>query len=212
MAVVEDRHAALERHRAGQVQGRWTAAGGLVFEVLARTAVDGGRARLVGRHFNARHLRLVGPMKVDERAACIDRGDDGRDAAFRRGGADGLGGQLRSLLGKGGHLGGREVGCRPCDGDGLVLVGRLPARADRADDLVANLQRDSARQAGGAVERECAEPTVRNLLFHLPARPDEDRRRPRLVDRYPRARDLRARGAAEGNDLAPWIDDCDDDT
>ena len=61
------------------------------------------------------------------------------------------------------------------------------------------------------MQRERAEPSVGDLLFHDAARADEDRRRARLVDRDARARDLRAVRAAELDQLAGGVDDRDHD-
>ena len=82
-------------------------------------------------------------------------------AAPRRLGPDGLGGESRALVRERGELGGGEVGGGARDRDRLVLVRRLAARADRADRLAVDLQRDAARQAAGAVERERAQACVR---------------------------------------------------
>ena len=59
-------------------------AGGLILEVLARPPVDRRGAGLVRRHLDARDLGVRrGGTRYIERAAGVDRGDDGRDAALR---------------------------------------------------------------------------------------------------------------------------------
>ena len=62
---------------------------GLVLEVLARPAVDRRRAGLVGRDVDARDLRGVGAVEVEQLAARVDDGGDGRDTAPLRLGARG---------------------------------------------------------------------------------------------------------------------------
>src|SRR5206468_2670049 len=78
-------------------------------------------------------------------------------------------------------------------------------------DLAVDDERYAAGERGGAVQRERAEPSVRHLLLHDTARPDEDRGGASLVDRNARAGDLRARCAAQLDHLARRIDDDDDD-
>jgi hypothetical protein len=133
------------------------------------------------------------------------------DAAPRGLPRDGLGREACPFVGDRGDLRGREIGLRAGDRDRFVLVRRLAARPDRADDLTVNLQRDPARQAAGPVERQRAEAPARHLLLHLTARPDEDRRGPRLVDGDAGARDLSALGAPELDELAERVDDRHDD-
>ena len=135
VAIEVDRDAALQRHGARQVQRGGPAAGGLVLEVLARTAVDRRGAGLVGGHVDARHLRRVGPQQVDQLAAGVDHGDHRRDAALGRHRARRLGRESRALVRERRHCGGREPRLGARDRDGLVLVRRLAARADRADHL-----------------------------------------------------------------------------
>ena len=92
---------------------------------------------------------------------------------------------------------------------GLVLVGGLAAGADRPDHLAVDRERDPARQRGGPVQGERAQPAGADLLFDLPARPDEDRCRARLVDRDLIARRLRALGPAELEHVAEGVNDGD---
>ena len=56
-----------------------------------------------------------------------------------------------------------------------------------------------------------AESPGRHLLLELPAWAHKDRGGPRLVDGDPRACDLRARGAPQGDELAGALNDGDDD-
>src|SRR6266536_5695682 len=58
LAVAQNGHAALKRHRAVQRQRCYASVAGLVLEVLARAAEDRRRARLVDSDSNARDLRL----------------------------------------------------------------------------------------------------------------------------------------------------------
>ena len=61
------------------------------------------------------------------------------------------------------------------------------------------------------MQRERAEAPAGDLLLDLAAGADEDRGGPRLVDGDARAGDLRARRAAQRDDLAPRVHDGDDD-
>ena len=108
LAVVHDRHPALQRDRPREVQGRRAPAGRLVLEVLARPAVDRRRAGLVGGDLDARDLGGVGAHEEDELAAGVDAETTGATPRSRGGGADGLGRHARALVGQGGDLGGRE--------------------------------------------------------------------------------------------------------
>ena len=72
MVFADDRDAALQRDCARQVQRGGAPARGLVLEVLARPAIDGGRARLVGRDPDARHLRTVRAPDAHQVASGID--------------------------------------------------------------------------------------------------------------------------------------------
>src|SRR5215216_257630 len=67
----------------------------------------------------------------------------------------------RALVSQRRHLGHREVGRGGGDRDRLVLVGRLAAGADRADDLAVDGEGDAAGQAGCAVQGERADPAGR---------------------------------------------------
>ncbi len=211
LAVDLDRDPSLQRNGPGEMERRGPAAGGLVLEVLARPPVDRRRARLVGGDADARDLRRVGAPEVDEGAARVDDGDHRRHAALRRRGAGSLGDEPGALLGQLRALGEAERGCRAGERDALVLVRRLAARPDRADDLAVDDEGDAAGERGGPVEGERAEASVGDLLLDLAARSDEDRRRPRLVERDARARDLRPRRPAELDQLAGRVDDGDDD-
>jgi hypothetical protein len=204
-----DRDSALEGNGAGEVERRGPPGGRLVLEVLARAPIDGRGAGLVRRHLDARHLRGVGTVEVDQGAPRIDRADNRSDAALGGRLRRRLGRELRPVLREDRHLGGRELAHRPRDRAGFVLVGRLTAGTDRSDDLVADLERDAAGEAGGTVERERAEAAARHLLLHLAARAHEDRRGACLVERDARACDLSARGAAHPDQLSGGVDDGD---
>src|SRR5439155_14665305 len=98
----------------------------------------------------------------------------------------------RALVGERRDLDGRELGGGAGERDRLVLVRGLAAGADRADDLAVDDERDAAGERGHAVERERAEPSVRDLLFHDAARAAEGRGGARLVYGAARGRASRA--------------------
>jgi hypothetical protein len=210
-ALMREGDAALQRHGASEVERRRATLRGLDLEVAAGPAVDGGRARLVGRDLDARDLRLVGAHEEHQRAARVDRGDDRRDSAPGRGVGRGLGGAARARVGEHRLLGDGERSRGARDRDRLVLVGRLAAGADGPDDLAVHDERDPSGEARGTVQGERAEPAAGHLLLHLAAGPDEDGGGPGLVDRDAAAGGLRAFGPAQGDELAPRVDDGDDD-
>ena len=105
-----DRHAALQRHRARQVQRRGPPAGGLVLEVLARPAVDRRGARLVGRDARRWPPARRRAAQVHQLAAGVDDRDDGRDAARAATAPTASAATPRALVGERRDLGGRELG------------------------------------------------------------------------------------------------------
>src|SRR2546423_11996335 len=139
----------------------------LLLEVLARTPVDRRGARLVGGNPDGGDLRVVGTPEVHELSAFVDDSGDRMHtalAALRRNGTRDLPSEHE---GHRRHLGGaeRRSGCR--DRHRLVLVGRLAASADGADDLTVDDERYATREGSRAVERERAEPAAGHLRLDV---------------------------------------------
>src|SRR5437667_6134674 len=101
----------------------------------------------------------------------------------------------------------RAVSAHLCDV--FILLRRVAADADRADDFAIDDDGNSALQWGGSNQCKCRHPAVLNLILKYLAGPSKDRGCARFRDSHVDTGYLRIVQPLEHQQIATVIDDCD---